>query len=230
MLPKGAKFGHFRAAGMPVTFAHQYDRLPVGRGIWIKQEKEKGKVVGWLAKTQYHERPADHPEGAEWFPDSVWALIKGGNLRGKSIGFIPLAFHTPTPEEIKQRPELADVVRFYDEYELLEWAVAPIQSNPDALIQAVAKAAAEGVVIPESLLAECGVVLPAPVPEITPGVLSKAEPDTQTNEHVDTPAAATPPVLPLAQVRNEIHRAMKGILMEVPRAVRDAIAAQRGQP
>ena len=115
-----------------VTFAHRYDQLPVGRALWIKRDGERLK-----AKTRYAPRP-DHWNG-DWLPDAVWHMIQGGDLRGKSIGFLPVAGGPPTTEDIARRPAWKSAAWVHRKTLLLEYAVAPVQSNPEALVEAVGK-------------------------------------------------------------------------------------------
>ena len=131
VLPSGIDLSGFRKNPV-VTFAHRYDQLPLGRALWIKQEQTRIK-----AKTRYSTRP----EGwvGEWLPDAVWHMVQSGDLRGKSIGFLPLEGHPPDAQDIRQRPELAGVHWIYTRSLLLEYAVAPVQSNPEAMVEAVAK-------------------------------------------------------------------------------------------
>ncbi len=167
VLPAGGDWSQFRKNPV-VTFAHDYRELPVGRCLWVKR-KADALYDGWLAKTRYTDRP-ENWDGS-WLPDGVWHMVRRGELPGKSIGFIPLQMRPPTPEEIRQRPELAQAARVIARWLALEYAVVPVQSNPDALVQAVAKAYARGerpaalgervnvaTAVNESIAALCGAV------------------------------------------------------------------------
>lgn len=138
-----------------VTFAHRYDMLPVGKCLWIKKEGEKIK-----GKTRYSPKPDGWSN--DWFPDAVWHLVKSGDLRGKSIGGVRRRGHPPSPEEITKRPELAGVAWIYDEIVLVEYAVATVQSNPDAVVEMVSKGVASAEVCKALGLAiPCGTDPPA---------------------------------------------------------------------
>lgn len=115
-----------------VTFAHKYDELPVGRALWTKHEGDRLK-----AKTRYSPRPPEW--SGDWLPDAVWHMIKHGDLNGKSIGFLPLDGGPPTAEELKQHPTWKAAKWVYRKSLLLEYAVAPVQSNPEALVESVSK-------------------------------------------------------------------------------------------
>lgn len=109
-----------------VTFAHQYHELPVGRCAWMK------KVSGGVrAKTVY----TDATETAR----AVWQMTQEGILRGKSIGFLPVKVRSATKEEISRNPHWKNAGSVIESSLLLEYAVAPIPVNQDALVEAVAK-------------------------------------------------------------------------------------------
>lgn len=120
-----------------VTWAHQYDSIPMGRCLWIK-----AKDNGLIAKTQYAAKPKEW--SSDWFPDAVLSLMQQGTCTGKSIGFIPLSYREPTVEEIKSRPELGQrYVGIIDKCTLLEYAVAPVPANQNAEMIAVSKCVPE---------------------------------------------------------------------------------------
>ena len=162
MLPSGANWTQFRKNPV-VTWAHHYDELPVGRAMWVRRVKEEGQN-GWLAKTRYTSAPEDW--AGTWFPDAVWHMIKEGDLRGKSVGFIPTEMSSPTEKEIEARPALAGVSMMLRKFTILEYAVAPVQSNPDAYVVAVGKARETGLEIPEVILAEAGLCVPIDIPTL----------------------------------------------------------------
>jgi hypothetical protein len=218
ILPKGINTKQFEQAGMPVTFAHKYDELPIGRGLWIQRRSDPPRLI---AKTHYHERPQDWT--GPWLADAVVHLLKADGLRGKSIGFIPLKVHTPTSDEIKKNPEWADARLVYDEILLLEYAVAPIQSNPDALVQAVAKTKALGIEVPDCIFDTCGLIVPSPLlPEASPEAHILDE-----NQQAKRPAA--PPALTRQEIQRQVDKAIRNVLAAVPQITEDAIKRQRGQ-
>jgi hypothetical protein len=172
MDPKGADWKQFLKNPV-VTFAHQYDQLPVGRSLWVKRWSDKGHD-GWLAKTRYTERPPAWT--SDWIPDAVWHFIKSGDLPGKSIGFIPTEVRPPETKEIEQRPELAKVRRIISKFLVLEYAIAPVQSNPEALVVSVAKAKTAGLAV-GGILETLGMLIPSEVPEIKIEVEPEPEPE-----------------------------------------------------
>lgn len=131
VLAKGIGLDMFQANPV-VTFAHAYDQLPVGKAQWVK------KVSGGLrAKTVYATKP-DAWSG-DWFPDAVFSLVQQGILKGKSIGFLPLRLRAPTEQEVRQRPEWKNARGIVEESLLLEYAIAPVPVNQDALVESVSK-------------------------------------------------------------------------------------------
>lgn len=130
VLPKGINLDIFRAYPV-VTFAHDYEALPVGICQWIKSSDN-----GLIAKTKYHKCPQGF---TNWLPDACLSLIQEGGLRGKSIGFLATGVRDPTYEEIEQHPDWKEARAVVDESTLLEYAIAPVPVNPSALVLQVSK-------------------------------------------------------------------------------------------
>jgi len=124
-----------------VTFAHRYDQLPVGSNWWIRP-----KGNGLVAKTHYPDRPKDWGEGP-WLPSAILHLLQQPvpTCTGKSIGFLPISARNATSEEIARRPEMKHV-RVIDRWVGVEYAVVPVPCNPEARMQAVAKALDAGLI------------------------------------------------------------------------------------
>ncbi len=101
---------------------------PCGTCLWYKPDGTNGV----LAKTVYPAK-ADDQEG-EWLPDKVWGLVKGGIVRGKSIGGIPLDFREPTDEERSKGCELV-----LTKFMMVEYSVVTTPCCPDAIVQSVQK-------------------------------------------------------------------------------------------
>ena len=182
MMPKGMDWSQWRK-NPAVTLMHQYDELPVGRGLWAKKAEKNGHK-GYLAKTQYIDKPADW-EG-NWDVDAVWHYVKEGYLPGRSIGFIPLEVRAPSEAEIKVRPELASVRRMIAKSLILEYAICTVQSNPDALLEAAGK----GIVVPKLIADDMGLVVPDRVvvtldaaPEGETEASGDAEPEPKAEEY-----------------------------------------------
>jgi hypothetical protein len=136
-----------------VTLGHNYGQPPVGRSLWQKRARD-GDRLGIKAKTQYPGRPESWPEDKPWTPDTAFALVQAGLMAGKSIGFLPLKWHSPDYGEIGQNPALKDVARVIDEWLLLEYACTWLPTNQEALVEAVSKSQIE---LPESFADALGV-------------------------------------------------------------------------
>jgi DNA-directed RNA polymerase subunit RPC12/RpoP len=180
LLPEGIDFSQFLKNPV-VPFNHKYDQLPIGRCLWIAATKvDNGS--GFKAKTRYTPRPETHPESAEWFPDTVWHFVKQGDLRGKSIGFVPLSIRTPTTEDLQARPDWKDADRLIDEAMALEYSTATVPANQVALSDAVAKAFTSGFKVGKDFLAAAGIMLPLAVPTV-----SKVEKPARTVVFIPAP-------------------------------------------
>lgn len=146
----------------PVVFyAHSYQVAgmeslpPVARCASLKRGND------WLlTKTIFAARPDNHPPAAEWLPDTLFSLYQQGVLNGFSVGFNPIASRAAT----KGDKELygPDCKRVYSKWNMLEYSVAPIPCNQDALVLAVSK----GIITAERIKTMFGVDLPAPTPII----------------------------------------------------------------
>ena len=128
-----------------VTFNHNYSIPPIGRSLW---QKFVNNV--WKAKTQYIPRPEGYPKNKEWFPDTLFHMIKNNYLPGKSLGGIAKR-RKPTEEDIQKNPELSKA-RFirYDSV-IYEYSIAPIAVNNNAVVEAISK----GIIfLPEEVLCD----------------------------------------------------------------------------
>ena len=90
-------------------------------------------------------------------PRQRLGLVKSSLMAGKSIGFLTTKSHAPSDEEVKKRPDLANVRRIIDEWVLLEYACCWQPMNPEALVEAVSKS-----LIPPHALKFVGQEIPAP--------------------------------------------------------------------
>ena len=127
-----------------VTFNHNYNIPPIGKSLW--QKMVAGNV--WKAKTVYMQKPSDFPIEKEWFPDSIYAMVKEGFLPGKSIG--GTAKHrSPTKEEIEVSPVLEKAKSIRYDVKIYEYSVVTRQANNNAIVEAVAKGL---FTIPEDIL------------------------------------------------------------------------------
>ena len=221
VLPGGGDFTQFRKNPV-VTFAHRYDELPIGRALWLKRDEQNGRA-GILAKTQYAAKPKDWGD-APWLPSAVWALVQQEILKGKSIGFLPIEVRPPSKEDLNARPDWADVRLIIAKWLLLEYAVAPVPSNPDALVQSIGK----GLVVPESLLEAMGIMIPDGGAKQSQSRIDEIDED----EQIVMPARKGVAFVTEAEYRKAIAArdpaaAVRGIDIEA--AVRDELDRRRGR-
>lgn len=127
--PDGAVLDDYRKHPV-VLFGHDYKQLPIGKNIWIKQDKK-----GLVAKTKY----ANHDEAQK-----VYQYRKDGFPLAQSIGFVPIEFDE-FPADVQKKN--GGVKRHYKKWALLEYSDVPIPSNPEALQVAISK----GLSLPETL-------------------------------------------------------------------------------
>lgn len=172
VLADGGDFKQFLANPV-VPFNHDYSALPVGRCLWMTALRSPdSNLKGWKAKTRYTARPKDQPESVEWLPDTVFHFVQAGDLRGKSIGFIPLNIRAASRDELKSRPDWKDARHIISDWLLLEYSPCSIPCNQTALVDAVAKAADSGMKLSKQFLDSLGVMLPAPAPAESPIVIN----------------------------------------------------------
>lgn len=226
IIPEGGNFKNFLKAGGVVTFAHIYDALPVGRALWVNRVKhDDPKKDGWSAKTAYHTRPPDWTDG--WFPSAVFHMIKEGGLKGKSIGFIPMDGRQPEEKDIRARPEFAGVHFLVTKWEALEYAVAPVQSNPDALATAVGKCVKSGIDVDRTILELAGLYLPEEHKSLAQLLAEEPGDDPEPTPPKKTlPAASGQSYDDL--YRTALKRAESAMMDRVGEIVEDRIARLKG--
>lgn len=117
----------------PVVFmAHNYWSLPVGKCVAIKRTEDA--IIG---KTVFAPRPENHPADEEWLPDTLLHLYQQGVLKGFSIGFSAIDSRYATDKDLLTYG--ANCRRVYNKWTLLEYSVAPIPANQEAVATAVSK-------------------------------------------------------------------------------------------
>ncbi len=129
VLPDGIDLIHYQRNPV-ILVSHKMDELPAARAAWVKQQPH-----GMVSKAIFAQRPDDF-EGP-FLPDLVYTLVKQQILRGVSIGFIATLIRTPTPLELKQRPDWKSAEVIIEKCVLLEWSFCSVGMNPEALVQSV---------------------------------------------------------------------------------------------
>jgi len=128
LIPQGCDANEFTKS--PTVFYNHNYALPVGRCEGIRRSCDNIE-----AKTRFAERPAEHK--GEWLPDTVFSLLQQGVISGFSVGFTPIEGRHPSK---KDRESFGSRVRYvYNKWKLLEYSVAPLPANQDALVLAVSK-------------------------------------------------------------------------------------------
>lgn len=133
VLPSGINARNYKRNPV-VLFAHRGDTLPVGRAEGLETATD-----AITAKVLFAARPKSLPEEQEWIPDTLLDLFQQKVLRGFSIGFqVPQdGWREATDRDRKNFGTNAR--RVITKWELVEFSVAPIPMNQDALAMAVSK-------------------------------------------------------------------------------------------
>ena len=119
---KGAQIENFQQNPV-IPWSHQTFDPPIGKALWVKKGAKRITAKVRFAMTERAEE--------------VWQLFRGKFLNAFSVGFMPLAGHRPTPDDIKKNPDLADARFIYDKWELLEFSPVTVPANAEALAIAV---------------------------------------------------------------------------------------------
>lgn len=127
LIPSGADLTDFMKSPT-VFFNHNYS-APVARAAALKRTAR-----GIEAKTIFASRPTDHV--GEWLPDTLFALFQQKVIKGFSVGFVPVSGHPATDADRKRFG--AGVRYVFEAWKMLEYSVAPLPSNQDALARLVA--------------------------------------------------------------------------------------------
>lgn len=113
-----------------VFFNHDYTQ-PVGKCVAITRHR-----TALEAKTIFATRPPDHQ--GPWLPDTLLALFQQNVIKGFSVGFLPIEGRRPSKLDLQTYGQSARYI--YTKWKLLEYSVAPLPANHDALALAVSKA------------------------------------------------------------------------------------------
>lgn len=118
--PIGCRFDNYLKNPI-VLFNHDVTK-PLGRceQLFISEDRI-------IAKTRLNDDDILDP-----YLKSIINLIKNGTLRAASIGFIPIKWHFEQKEVDGEKFE----VKIFDEWELVEYSIVAIPSNPNALRKA----------------------------------------------------------------------------------------------
>lgn len=132
LLPAGCDATDFEKCGA-IFWNHNYDQ-PIG----VASKLSRGDR--WIdGRGSFLKRPDDW-EG-DFFPDFARAFVRqmkaAGRSCGVSVGFVPKEARVPTRDDKAMYGE--DVRRVISKWKLLEWSIAPVQANPQAMVQSIGK-------------------------------------------------------------------------------------------
>ncbi len=128
LIPQGCDATDFLKSPT-VFFNHDYN-LPIGKCTTIKRSQTQLQATTVFAK-----RPENH--AGDWLPDTLLSLFQQGVIHGFSVGFAPIEGRKPTA---KDKQLFGDhVSHVHSKWKLLEYSVAPLPANQDALALAVSK-------------------------------------------------------------------------------------------
>jgi HK97 family phage prohead protease len=128
LVPQGCDATDFNKS--PTVFYNHDYTLPVERCEGIRRYEDTIE-----AKTRFAQRPENHQ--GPWLPDSVFALLQQGVINGFSVGFVPVEGRHPSK---KDQQQFGSKVRYvYSKWKLLEYSIAPLPANQDALVLAASK-------------------------------------------------------------------------------------------
>jgi hypothetical protein len=129
VIPQGLDATSFEKAGT-IFWNHNYD-VPLAKNIKLTRGKN---FID--ATAEFAHRPGDYV--GEFFPDFARAMVSQGIVKGVSIGFMAKETRNPSKKDVEEWGD--ELRRVISKSSLFEWSIAPVQSNPDALIlEATAK-------------------------------------------------------------------------------------------
>ena len=131
VVPEGIDFSRFKKTGT-VFYNHDY-AAPCGVCTSIKHTKR-----GIMAVTQFPERPEGYQ--GKWLPDEVFAMFASDPpiVKAFSIGFAYTQVRQPTKKDF-DRYGRDDIKRIVSKSRMLEYSVAPLPMNEDAIAVQVTK-------------------------------------------------------------------------------------------
>jgi len=131
VLPAGCDASDFEK-NPTVFFMHDYKMLPVGKCVSLKRE---GELL--LAKTVFAARPATHPEGLEWLPDTLLSLYQQRVMNAFSIGLEPTEVRQPSKKDLETYG--GDCKRVISKWGMVEYSCVTLGANQEAVSLAVSK-------------------------------------------------------------------------------------------
>lgn len=151
VIPGGGMFGEFLQSGA-IFWNHDYSE-PVGYPDKTKQIVKGENFVE--AGGIFMKRPSNYQ--GDFFPDFVREFVtqgmEAGINPGVSIGFIPVETRKPSKADIQKYGSQIQLV--HSKWKLLEFSIAPVQANQEAVITAIGKG-----LIKRDVAKRVGIVVP----------------------------------------------------------------------
>lgn len=129
LVPQGMDASDFMKGAKTIFWNHNYD-LPIGAAENMRKTNKYNESDAFLL-----DRPVDYQ--GEFFPDYAWAAISQKAVGGISVGWDSIQSRPPTPHDKELYGE--DVKTIHSKWKLLEFSIAPLQCNVDAVITMVHK-------------------------------------------------------------------------------------------
>lgn len=118
--------------------------LPIGSNIWVRVDR--GNSPKMIAKTQFKK---------DDFSQLLFEAYRDCEMSGWSISALPTDFGKPTEQEIRSRPELADVEMVFRKFELCEYSAVSVPGNAECLtedeLRSLAGVISRGIPVPEDV-------------------------------------------------------------------------------
>jgi len=135
VVPQGMNSQEFERN--PILLYNHDATLPIGKCVGLRR-----RDTGIEGDFVFAQRPDGY--AGDYFPEFVASLVGQGIVKGVSIGYAPLQGGIRRAS-LDDRKRYGDAVHtVFSRWKLLEISVAPLQSNPDALISAIRKGAVDG--------------------------------------------------------------------------------------
>ena len=128
LMPAGCRTKDYEAN--PVVLWNHDASVPIGRCVALRRDND-----GVTATAQLAQRPPDYQ--GDFLPEFLGALVSQGIVTGVSVGFVSRERRLPTKAD---RDRWGDELRqVHSKWDLLEFSLVALPSNPTALVTAVGK-------------------------------------------------------------------------------------------
>jgi len=124
LMANGCEVENYNKTGRPFLWCHnrRVDNLPLGRGVWSKILDREVKIL-----TEFY---VDKGNAWSEYCKTVYEMYRDDFMQSVSVGFIPIDIRSANEEELKDFPELSNIIT---KWELLEHSAVPVPANPNAV-------------------------------------------------------------------------------------------------